>query len=87
MKQRVCRGVAGAAPEASGPHDGAEPGGGSRLSSQILEYRDDVDPHLRWRQDDAGLHISAMSAHRIYGMWGWNNPITVKISHAEAADL
>jgi len=26
---------------------------------------------------------SAMSAHRIYDMWGWNNPITVKISPAE----
>ncbi|MCX6033202.1 MAG: hypothetical protein NT169_28445 [Chloroflexi bacterium] len=34
-----------------------------------------------------GLHISAMSAHRIYDTWGWNKPITVKISHAEAAGL
>ena len=34
-----------------------------------------------------GLHISAMSVHPIYDTWGWNNPITVKISRAEAADL
>ena len=47
-----------------------------------LEYRDNIDPRPRWSQDDAGLHITIMSAQRIYDMWGWTNPIVVKITHA-----
>ena len=47
-----------------------------------LEYRDNIDPRPRWRQDDDGLHITVMSAQRIYDMWGWTNPIVVKITHA-----
>jgi hypothetical protein len=28
-----------------------------------------------------------MSAHYINDMWGWNNPIKVKINHTERAGL
>lgn len=51
-------------------------------SGRTLEYRDDIDPRPRWNQDEAGLHISVMSSQRIYDMWGWTNPIVVKITHA-----
>ncbi|MBI2502529.1 MAG: hypothetical protein HYW07_04760 [Candidatus Latescibacteria bacterium] len=48
---------------------------------KVLEYRPNLDPAPRWHQDDQGLHLSVMSAHRIYNMWDWKNPIVVKITH------
>ncbi|MDQ1300607.1 MAG: alpha-L-fucosidase, partial [Chloroflexota bacterium] len=53
-------------------------------AGRTLEYRDAVDPAPRWRQDERGLHISVMSAHRIYNMWDWTNPLVVKISQSAA---
>jgi len=49
-------------------------------AGRTLEYRDAVDPAPRWHQDEHGLHISIMSAHRLYNMWDWPNPLVVKIS-------
>ncbi len=51
-------------------------------TGRTLEYRDTIDPRPRWRQDEDGLHLTVMSAQRIYDMWGWTNPIVVKITHA-----
>ncbi|MCC7263425.1 MAG: alpha-L-fucosidase [Candidatus Latescibacteria bacterium] len=50
-------------------------------AGKILEYRPSLDPTPRWHQDEKGLHLSVMSAHRIYNMWEWKNPIVVKITH------
>jgi len=49
-------------------------------AGRTLEYRDAVDPAPRWQQDERSLHISIMSAHRLYNMWDWPNPLVVKIS-------
>ena len=51
-------------------------------SGRVLEYRTDVDPGLRWSQDDTGLHISAMRAQRLYNNSQWPNPVVLKITHA-----
>ena len=53
-------------------------------AGRTLEYRDQVDPAPRWQQDERGLHISIMSAHRLYNMWDWTNPLVVKITKPEA---
>jgi alpha-L-fucosidase len=53
-------------------------------AGRTLEYRDAVDPSPRWQQDAQGLHISIMSAHRLYNMWDWTNPLVVKITHPAA---
>jgi len=39
------------------------------------------DPCSHWCQDAQGLHISVMSANRLYNMWDWTNPLVVKTSH------
>ncbi len=49
-------------------------------SSRVLEYRDDADPAVRWRQEEDGLHISIMSAQRLYDAWTWTNPVVLKIT-------
>lgn len=51
-------------------------------SGRHLEYNDAADPAPRWRQDEAGLHVSLMSSQRIYDAWGWNNPVVLKITRA-----
>lgn len=53
-------------------------------AGKVLEYRPEIDPAPRWRQDQEGLHLSVMSAQRIYNMWDWKNPIAVKITHPQA---
>lgn len=52
-------------------------------SGNVLEYRPDVNPKASWRQDDQGLHISAMHAQRLYNNNRWPNPIVIRITHAE----
>jgi alpha-L-fucosidase len=54
-------------------------------TGQVLEYRPDVDPRPRWRQDAAGLHISLTMAQRLYNDRRWPNPVALKITHAEPA--
>ncbi len=53
-------------------------------AGEVIEYRENIDPSPQWTQDEESLHISVMSAHRIYNAWDWKNPMTVKITHAEA---
>lgn len=55
-------------------------------SSRVLEYKPDVDPSIRWQQEEDGLHISAMRAQRIYNNSKWPNPIVIKITHALAGE-
>ncbi|MDT8299926.1 MAG: alpha-L-fucosidase [Sedimentisphaerales bacterium] len=53
-------------------------------SGRVLEYQTDVNPKASWRQDENGLHISAMRAQRIYNNTKWPNPVVIKITHAKA---
>ncbi len=54
-------------------------------SGNVLEYQTNVNPKASWRQDENGLHISAMRAQRIYNNTKWPNPVVIKITHAKAA--
>jgi alpha-L-fucosidase len=54
-------------------------------SGKLLEYRPDVDPKTTWKQTADGLSISAMTSQRMYDDRRWNNPVVLKITHAEAA--
>lgn len=51
-------------------------------SGDILEYRPEVNPKARWRQDEHGLHISAMRAQRLYNNNRWPNPVVIRITQA-----
>jgi alpha-L-fucosidase len=50
-------------------------------NSRVLEYRPEVNPECRWKQEDNGLHVDVMPAQRIYNMGAWPNPIVLKITH------
>lgn len=52
-------------------------------SGHVLEYRPDVNPKASWRQDEQGLHISAMHAQRLYNNNRWPNPIVIRITNAQ----
>jgi alpha-L-fucosidase len=52
-------------------------------TGEVLEYRPDVDPRPRWRQDDKGLHVTVTMAQRLYNDRRWANPVALKITHAE----
>jgi alpha-L-fucosidase len=54
-------------------------------SDQIVEYRPTVKPKTTWSQDEAGLHISAYRAQRLYTDRGWPDPIVLKIANADQA--
>ena len=54
-------------------------------SSELTEYRPDLDAHTYWEQREDGLHISAMHAQRIYCGVQWRNPLVLKITHPAAA--
>lgn len=54
-------------------------------TGEILEYRPDVDPRPRWRQDENGLHLDVMMAQRMYTDRKWPNPIVVKLTGARPA--
>ncbi len=56
-------------------------------NGKVLEYQPNVDPGVRWHQDEQGLHISAMRAQRIYNDRKWPNPVVVKITDAHPAVL
>lgn len=51
-------------------------------SGNVLEYQPGVNPKASWRQDDQGLHISAMRAQRLYNNNRWPNPVVIRITHA-----
>ncbi len=54
-------------------------------SSELTEYRPDLDAHTYWEQRKDGLHISAMHAQRIYCGTQWRNPLVLKITYPVAA--
>jgi alpha-L-fucosidase len=54
-------------------------------TGEVLEYRPDVDPRPRWRQEANGLHITVTMAQRLYNDRRWPNPVALKITHAQAA--
>jgi alpha-L-fucosidase len=53
-------------------------------SGHVLEYRPAVNPKGSWRQDERGLHISAMRAQRLYNNSQWPNPVVLKITRPAA---
>jgi alpha-L-fucosidase len=50
-------------------------------SGNVLEYRPDVNPKGRWRQDEQGLHLSVMHAQRLYNNNRWPNAIVIKVTN------
>ncbi len=54
-------------------------------TGKVLEYRPKADVATRWKQDDDGLHISAVNAQRIYNDHKWPNPIVIKVTDAHPA--
>jgi alpha-L-fucosidase len=54
-------------------------------SGEILEYRPDLVPKTTWKQQADGLHISAMTAQRMYDDRRWANPVVFRITNAEPA--
>jgi alpha-L-fucosidase len=52
-------------------------------TGEVLEYRPDVDPRTTWRQDEKGLHISAMMAQRLYTDRKWADPVVLEIANVE----
>lgn len=54
-------------------------------SSKALEYQPDKDVSLRWRQDERGLHLSAVRAQRIYNDRKWPNAVVFRVTDARPA--
>lgn len=52
-------------------------------SDELVEYRPEVNPKTTWNQDDAGLHITAYRAQRLYTDRRWPNPVVLKITNVE----
>jgi alpha-L-fucosidase len=52
-------------------------------TGEVLEYRPDVDPRPSWKQDEKGLHVSAMMAQRLYTDRKWFDPVVLKLTHVE----
>jgi alpha-L-fucosidase len=53
-------------------------------TGKVLEYRPDVDPRPRWKQDATALQITVTMAQRLYNDRRWPNPVVIKITGAEA---
>jgi alpha-L-fucosidase len=53
-------------------------------TGEVLEYRPEVDPRSKWRQEADGLHITVTMAQRLYNDRTWPNPVAIKITHAQA---
>ena len=51
-------------------------------TDSVVEYRPEVIPKTSWKQDDAGLHITAYRAQRLYTDRRWPNPLVLKITNA-----
>jgi len=54
-------------------------------SDEMVEYKPDVKPLTTWKQDAAGLHITAYRAQRLYTDRSWPNPMVIKMTNVEAA--
>jgi len=64
-------------------------------SGAVFEYRPDCNPEASWTQDDAGLHITATRAQRLYNPGSyegspeevkWSNPPVIKITNARTVE-
>lgn len=53
-------------------------------TGEVLEYKPDVDPRPKWREEPDGLHITVTMAQRLYNDRKWPNPVALKITHAQA---
>src|SRR5581483_4143120 len=53
-------------------------------TGEILEYKPQVRPSLKWQQTAEGLQITAWKAHRLYTNYQWPNPVVIKITHAKS---
>lgn len=54
-------------------------------SDEIVEYKPDVKPKTKWTEDNAGLHITAYRAQRLYTDRSWPDPVVLKMTHVEPA--
>ncbi len=52
-------------------------------TSEILEYRPQVLPRVKWEQTNDGLKITAWKAQRLYTNNQWPNPVVIKVLHAQ----
>ncbi len=52
-------------------------------NDKVLEYRTNVIPRTTWRHDEAGLHVTATRAKRLYNDRTWSNPVVLKITKAK----
>jgi alpha-L-fucosidase len=49
-------------------------------TSETLEYKPEVDPRPRWKQDEKGLHLDVMMAQRLYNDRKMPNALVLKIT-------
>ncbi len=54
-------------------------------NSEILEYKPDVKPNIKWSQTADGLAVTAWKAQRLYTNNQWPNPVVLKITNAKSA--
>lgn len=54
-------------------------------SGEAIEHQPEAHTKAEWRQDENGLHISAMLCYRPYDNRKWPNPIAIRITHARYA--
>jgi len=54
-------------------------------TSKVLEYQPGADVAVRFKQDERGLHVSAVRAQRIYNDRKWPGPVVLKVTDAQPA--
>lgn len=54
-------------------------------NDRVLEYRSE-EPRTTWTQDEAGLHVRAMRAQRLYNDRTWPNPVVLRLRGVRPAD-
>ncbi len=52
-------------------------------NDEVVEYRPEVKPKTSWKQDEAGFHVTAYRAQRLYTDRRWPNPVVLKITNVE----
>jgi alpha-L-fucosidase len=52
-------------------------------SGEVLEYHPDVAPRPQWRQDEQGLHVTAMRTHRLTSEVEAPNLVVLKLTHVQ----
>jgi alpha-L-fucosidase len=54
-------------------------------SSELVEYKPEIDAACRWRQTEDGLEVSVVRAQRLYNDSRWPNPLVIKLENVKAA--